>query len=682
MTYIRRANGTPYTGKPSQIRRQPQRKNFHAMGRGLDQKFVAIDGEAFENGYCLLDSSLEHPRLYRDRELRPMEVFDWLWELGSRSECKDVDFILFGGGYDFNNWLHHALHFDRELHTADYICRDHRCLCRLCAGDYVLVGDSAHGPYQVQWLRGYKFTIRKYHQTIRRKWGIAKEVNIWDSQPFFQCSFVDALKKYGIEVPQIIMDGKDARGSFKHAQIEWVSQYNKLECKLLIDLLEKLKESFHYARINISSWNGPGAAAKAKLRAENVKEHNGRDNKGRGQYLVPDVLLEAMLSAYAGGMCRCLQIGSLRTAFVNDINSAYPYQLTQVPCLTHGTWHHSKTYRSGFGVWKIVYQNPNPRSTDWIEPLFTREKGDIYYLPYCERWAYSCEVDAVKRRHPERLRVLEGWYWEPAPCEKPHPFNWVHREAMIRLQWKYGGLVGAALVLKLALNAIYGSLAQARGSLGLTDAPWSQQLLWAGWVTAATRMKLWSAAMQEPASVIHMATDGLITSKPLSLRYTDKLGDWESDTLSDLTVVQYGVYFHEKDQRTRGFAPLGLEPTRDLVVNIRQAWERGSGYRTIAYPFHAFVTAHEVRQGISGFDDWCKWEDRFKQLDVAYAHSSFYDEARTWPKGYSMVPIEDRENWSQIFAQSGPVSEPYSPKWGTSYDWPVQFDDDPELIAV
>lgn len=645
------------------------------MSRGIHQKFIAVDGEGFSNGYCLLDSSVDsYPRLYNpDRMLETQEIFDWLWELSKTEDAVDADIVLYGASYDFNNWLRSALVFNDEDHPEG-LCDVRNCLCHLVDGDVVWVPPC----WGVQWMRGYRFVLRKYGETRQRKWGASGEVVFWDVLPFFQCGFIKALENYGIEVPEIIREGKDARGSFEHADIDKISRYNKLECSLLLELLDKMKLSMASLGLKLTSWNGPGAAAKALLRKEGIIHHNGRVNKNGG-YSHPEELSTAMLSAYAGGMCRRLQIGRWTEAYGYDINSAYPTAMFGLPCLSHGRWRPSNAYVPGFGIWLIDYHRAKARQPDYIDPLFCRNStGAIEYPAQVTRWAYGCEVEAVRRVAPRYLKVLRGWVWEPDHCDHPRPFDWVHREGIKRLAFKRQAKTdpsktGHALVLKLSLNSLYGSVAQARGSEGLDSPPWSQQLLWAGWITASTRMKLWLAAMKKPESVIHMATDGLILSEKLNgLKLGDKLGEWEESVYHDFTVVQYGVYFHREGQRTRGFVP--PEVCDELLSDVYNLWAAGTGFHTVPYTVNSFVTAGEVRQKIQPYENWCEWVQREKLLDIT--GESFYEAIPDWPTGGpdSHVYVRDRAPWHQLMSLN--ESEPYKPKWGKSYDWPVEYDDD------
>lgn len=673
-------NADRHTVKSDRHRNKSHKTGRYAMPRGLEQKFVAIDGEAFENGYCLLDSSVDdYPRLYSTEPLTFQQIMDWLWGLASRDDCKDVDFILYGADYDFNNWLHDVLRLE---HNASVECHDHRCLCRLCAGDYVKTGTQ----YQVKWIRKYEFCVRKYDHTLKRSWGVSRQIRVWDAAPFFHKPFIDALELYGIDVPQIIQDGKDARGTFQHSQLEWVSLYNHTECTLLISLLDRVKASLNTAHIQISAWNGPGAAAKALIRREGVTLHNGRadkgHSKGRGEYLCPPQVREAMLSAFAGGMMRVFSLGHIDHAWQYDINSAYPYQLCMLPCLTHGEWIYSKKYRpKKFGIWKCEYTNSVPYNPKWIEPFFTRLGGGSYYVQYCHRWMYGCEVDTytdVRRQcgHPSELSVEEGWYWEPAPCEKPLPWQWVNKDCQTRLNFKKAGITGPALVLKLALNSLFGVLAQTRGSESMDDPSWSQQLLWAGWITASTRMQLWRGAMTKPESVIHLATDGIICTEPLPLKCSKSLGDWDTDELYDLTVVGYGIYFHRDGYKTRGsqMGAYGLGHTQEIAQRIRATWREGK-YRTIDYSINGFITAQQVRQGLAPVEQWCDWATQDKILDICHVDANQFEGlSKFFPAEEGLTRIVPTI-WALGLHRQKPQSEPYTPKLSKRYNWPTEVEE-------
>src|SRR5882672_8618812 len=105
-----------------------------------DNYFVGIDGEGVGNDYVLLDSSLDdYPRLYTGSRLTTTQCLDWLWGLGTHAGY--CVFVLYGAGYDYNNWL-------RDIPFED--------VQRLASGQLVRVGD-----YLILWQQRFKFEIRK-----------------------------------------------------------------------------------------------------------------------------------------------------------------------------------------------------------------------------------------------------------------------------------------------------------------------------------------------------------------------------------------------------------------------------------------------------------------------------------------------------------------------------------------
>lgn len=641
--------------------------------------FVGVDGEGVGNDYVLLDSSLsDYPRLYTGSRLTTLECLDWLWGLGKHAGY--CTFILYGAGYDYNNWM-------RDIPFED--CK------RLANGQMVRVGE-----YLILWQQHFKFSLRRIrgedtaqpeynakryqYDRIQTKLGDHQEdyieVKFWDVLPFWQTSFVKALnmtlKDRTIE-QDLIEEGKEARGTFTHENIEWVSKYNKAECENLAHMCVELDSWFKTSEIKPMFYNGPGSAAKAMLRTHAPYLHAGRKISDRTkklsskirEYMFPGAddnraMLYRSLCAYAGALNRQLKIGyHPGLVYQYDLVSAYPSAMLKLPCLSHGHWERSSKFDlHSFGLWKIRYKATKRMK---LYPFFWRTSDGSIEYPYSfeERWVHTYELAAGLAVDAAGVRILDGWVWHPGICDNPKPFWWIGSTFLQRQQYKLEGNEGASNGLKLPLNSAYGSIAQARGGTP-SQPPWSQQLVWAGAITAYTRARLYLAYMTNPDAVVHMATDGIISLEELPLKLGTGLGEWERTELHNLTCVQYGVYVTDEKHRERGFR-LTEEDVPKFVSAVHEMWKTGH-WASLSVTQRNFVTCGQVSQAEARYPEWCHWQDVSKTIELDQASIFKMGHVEGMP-GLSLVK-DASYNLHRLGA-----SAPYEPKWGKGEDFPAEW---------
>jgi hypothetical protein len=176
-----------------------------------------------------------------------------------------------------------------------------------------------------------------------------------------------------------------------------------------------------------------------------------------------------------------------------------------------------------------------------------REGNGIYWSPEIR----SAErLGATIERHA-------GWLYER--CCDCRPLAWV--EEGYRQRQKLGGKRGK--ILKLGLNALYGKQVQ-RVGVGTY-----QNIVYGGLITAGTRARINNAiAAWEPRDrkrVLMIATDGIFTQgKRLPVNVGDGLGQWELRRHPHLFIVQPGLYWGDRQVKSRGmshklFAPYTME---------------------------------------------------------------------------------------------------------------------------
>jgi len=665
--------------------------------------FVGIDGEGLcftcqgvctcgaSSVYGLLDSSMsDYERLYTGGKLTTLQCLDWVWSLGEHAGY--ATFVLFGASYDFNNWMHDIPFEDvKRLHKSEMV--------RI--GDYLVIWQP-HFRFEIRKILDEDTTAAEYSDRryrYRRVQTLGPQgrsdftgLQLWDVAPWWQTSFIKALdltlKDSAIE-RELIEVGKDARGSFTADRLEWVSRYNRSECRNLAYMMVELDRWLEQAGIRPKHYNGPGSAAKALLTRYAPYLHAGRRidrraSRGWTQQIReyhfpgadnPRMMMYRAMSAYAGGLNRQLKIGyHAGTAWQADRISAYPHAMRNLPCLTHGEWIRTRKFDSeAFGLWKVRYHATRRMP---CYPFFWRSpEGNIEYPHgFAERWAHTPEVAAALAVDAHGVDILDGWMWQPHSCDDDYPFWWVTGIFKQRQQYKKDGNEGGAHGLKYPLNALFGSLCQARGGTP-TAPPWSQQVLWAGLLTAYTRASLFLAHSIKPNATIHMATDGIISTERLPLDYGKELGQWELTQLHGLSVVQYGVYAAEScdcgkhpqtpwHHRERGFV-LKDEQVPEFVKRVHEMWATGH-WRSLDLPQQIFVTAGLVAQSEKRYDEWCEWQSTTRTIEL--------DAASIYQLGHvnGMPGLWDIEDVSHKLKDL-PTSMPYQPRWGKGENFPREW---------
>lgn len=381
--------------------------------------------------------------------------------------------------------------------------------------------------YKIEYRPGKWTTITRGKTTIR----------VFDVFGFFQSSFVAALERFLGETAELdqIRAGKEQRKTFEFSELRsLIIPYWEAELRLMVRLMDSLRDDLDRAGIRIRSWHGPGAVASTVFRAQNIQLAKGEP---------PREVNRAAQYAYAGGRFELFRCGHHPgKVYEYDINSAYPAAIAELPNLADGRWERVNEFDpTAFGVWYCQYSYTD-RDRFWVpHPLFCRNSHG----------------------HVTFQDLVSGWYWTPEASLVPDsvqggyifrhngsaPFAFVRDMYAQRKKWKAEGN-SAERAYKLALNSLYGKMAQRVGWLEGRPLPRWHQLEWAGYVTSATRAKLWQAIAQSPKNIVAVETDAVFSLVPLDLPTSSALGDWELEEFDWITYVQNGVYWGGKDGKT------------------------------------------------------------------------------------------------------------------------------------
>ena len=284
--------------------RSPER--WHKGRRYNERPFIGWDGEGITYSgdtlysYVLFGNS--QGDTIRSRNLSTVECFDLL--LRAERKCPEAIHVGFAMQYDTNMMFR-----DLPREVLERIYETHRARWQ---------------GYSIEYFPGKWLTVSR---SGNRFGGVQKErVRLFDVFGFFQSSFVKAIAEFvGTDDPeyQRIVDGKLARKAFTYAQLDdYIIPYWRAELRLLVRLMESLRNDLHTADIHISSWHGPGAVANTVFRQHHI-EHHKEDTS--------DAVSRAAQYAYAGGRFELFRAGHHpHTVYQYDIRSAYPFTQWEV----------------------------------------------------------------------------------------------------------------------------------------------------------------------------------------------------------------------------------------------------------------------------------------------------------------------------------------------------------------
>lgn len=572
----RRAERKRYRATPSGRAEHNRSKRNWRMNKRLDPPFVGVDGEGSEQAYLLLRAGDSY--LHTGKPLTYRQCFDFLCDLPD-----NATYVAYFFDYDVTMMCRHMPEDRLQRLLAPHL--------RTGKGGQQLPIDI--DGFEIDYRPGKEFKVRRKGA---KKWRIVNDVGA-----FFQCSFVKALTAWGIgskSQMEQVKTGKDMRSDFSEMTADVIA-YNATECELLAALMSKFGAACRGIKYLPRKWQGPGELAAAMLAFHGAPRRKELDN-------IPLDLWEAGNKAYYGGRFETTAIGHLRAPlYAYDINSAYPDAIRSLPCLQHGEWKLSERVESElslqFGSFKParnILLGKAARPYLYGLPFRTGDAHIIY--PGSGRgWYWSDEIQAATH---QTFRPEIVWNFEKR-CDCT-PFDWIEKLYTARKEWESQSdnptAANMGIALKLALNSLYGKMAQSVG-----NAPYANPL-YASLITARTRGKLYrmvhalsgceSGEQACGHSVFYLATDGLFAATAPSNESGRLLGEWSHETVAeDLLLVQPGLYLGAAGIRmkTRGIPKTKVEAYASEFERAWQALLAGAQpddpHAMVEIPFHQFL---------------------------------------------------------------------------------------------
>jgi len=536
------------------------------------------------------------------RPLGAVEILDWLLDL--KSEFDPAVFIMFSFGYDVTQILKHLPRKKawQIVKRSTYPDDD---------GNNRPIG---HAPvflrnYAISHIKGKSFDLWRLRDPDKQyAWGqdglmhidASAHIRIYDVYGFFQSSFSAVVKsmvdsgRATTDEADFIAKMKDRRDQFANEDIEQIKAYTTLELRLLARMMGDLRTGFEDIGLHLRYLHGAGAAASALIESQKLKMHYGCDIAASN--ISPQQT--AAHHAYYGGRIELLKQGYVenRSLHVHDVASCYPAALVEFPTLAHGEWvgKPGTEYQKGslrelramveaasiLSMFKIRFQfptyekyDPDARKAVFIPlyPLPYRDKrGGILFPASGYGWYMRDDVLAAiswlerfvpnyprprSKHHRMTAFEIEGtWIFEGRANHRPIEFVrdlFLKRRTIKEEADRAGRYDIREKTIKLCVNSIYGKLAQSVGGDG--EAPSVANPYYAAATTAYCRLRLVEAALIDPHAIVFLATDGIVSTRPLNglARVRQQgdvvdLGDWEYCEADSGLFVMPGVYTYGK----------------------------------------------------------------------------------------------------------------------------------------
>ena len=594
--------------KETRARYRRGRSKWATDAAYLSRPVIAFDGEGItradgSHAYIMLaamdSDEMEYRSVYDPDGLSTVTCLRFILDIKARNP--NAICIIYGGSYDFNMIIGDLT---RDDALALYQKQSHKWR-----------------GYRLAWRRGKSFTITDYSRTPKQT------ATLFDVVSFFQRPFVTACDEYlgdAFEDREMIVANKAHRSSFALEDANTMAVYNAAELRNLIALFVELRARLNAVNLRPKRWDGPGAVAAALMMREEIQE---------ARKACPDAVATAARHAYAGGRFECLKFGHVeKPAWEYDLNSAYPAALLSVPNLVEGYWKHGEPADSITETFSLIRVSWRAHYPDLPGPVFHRaENGTIFYPTVGTNWIWRPEYDTLVeycKRGLGEFSVLESWQFHEYD-DVPKPFAFVeplYRQRQALKAAKDGAQVG----IKLALNSLYGKLAQQVGAhideeTGEWIIPPFHTLEWAGYTTSYCRARVLRACLDDLDAVIAFETDALFTTREIDVPISEALGDFDCTPFADLTYVQSGLYFGTKTngeivEKTRGVDRAHIDENGNRVggMNRTEVVRRMSAKLADDRKYPASLTRF-VTLGLAlsqDFARWRRWETMPKSLTL------------------------------------------------------------------
>ena len=398
--------------------------------------------------------------------------------------------------------------------------------------------------YRIEYIPNKKLAVRKGHHSAV----------FFDIAQYYHSSLVDAYQKNIGKLDSDYLEMKQKRSHFTNSFYKKypnkVRKYCIKDCIHTMELAKHWIKLFHDAfGFYTQRWLSSGYLAEKVLINHDVVIPRFSE--------IPYRVQDIAWRCYYGGRFEILKRGLIGTAYLYDINSAYPFALSKIPEVTKGKWIKSKSIKQNalLGFFKIQCDIPDCK---YIPPF--PFKTNVKLIFPSGKFQTYCTLQELKTCDKKYYKILEGiQYLDNNPT---YPYKeFVESIYKKRLELKQE-LDPLELPLKVILNSIYGKSAQRIGNkIGNLFCP-----VIASTITGTARAMLYDFVKTYgiEKDVVSFSTDSIISTKKIDVN-SSKLGSFALEhSANDVYVLQNGIYRFNGLWKKRGIGNIGNKQIEHL----------------------------------------------------------------------------------------------------------------------
>jgi len=373
---------------------------------------------------------------------------------------------------------------------------------------------------------------------------------------------------------------------------------------------------------------------------------------------LPDYgLLQASLDCFHAGHIETMSMGSFKNIYNADINSAYPYAMSQLPS-TEGIYLRNRNYEPDaiYSYFKIIIDYHN----DFSSPLWFMKGANNYHATgLFNTWITKPEYEflTVSDFKP----IIEKAYHLKETSQTIKPFeNLINDLYERRMQAKREN-DPIEKVIKVILNSMYGvtinTVLKYEESEDDTDiwivnayneiinyqktfkATNMYNPLFATQITALTRMKIFNDFKKYFKDINAISTDGIyLKKKPRTIKVSEGLGNYSLDKINKYILLGSGRYFSlDKDDKVENshsrFRGVSVAPTqmygamdinrdkknievnKTKVIKLKES-QKNSNYYNLSFSSFPLQQFNQ--------------KDLFNTFQTTQKKINFYEQRRKW----------------------------------------------------